>query len=148
MALTTDDLVEINHLYAKYSHALDGGLTELFLSVWAPDGTFTQEGRTRRGHEELRVMGSRDPSEVGRHRHFISNIMIDGDGDQATGACYLYLTRDVKQEPLIGIYSDTLVKLDGRWVFKTREVKGDPNRRVSEKYREQQAAWKAAGLPV
>ena len=147
MALTTDDLVEIQQLYAKYSHALDGGITELFLSVWAPDGVFTQEGRTRNGHEELRVMGSRAADEVGRHRHFICNVMIDGDGDHATGSCYLYLTRDVKQEPLIGIYSDTLVKLDGRWVFKTREVRGD-NRRVSEKYREQQAAWKAAGLPV
>ena len=129
MALTTDDLVEINHLYAKYSHALDGGLTELFLSVWAPDGTFTQEGRTRRGHAELRVMGSRDPSEVGRHRHFISNIMIDGDGDQATMRCYLQLFKTGSGGPATLVttatYRDTLRRVDGAWRFASRTVVPD-----------------------
>ena len=141
MALTTDDLVEINHIYAKYSHALDTGQAELFLSLWAPDGTFTQEGRTRRGHEELREMGSRGIA--GRARHFNANIMIDGDGDQATGTSYLYLTRAVKQEPLIGIYTDMLVKINGHWVFQTREVKGD-ERPIYEKYLQQQAAGGSA----
>ena len=143
MALTTDDMVQIQQLYAKFSHAIDTGNTELFLSAFAPDGTFTRLGRTLRGHEELREMGSHGVA--GRQRHFNTNILIDGDGDHATGSSYLMLTRAVKQEPLIATYTDTFVKLDGRWFIQSRDVKAD-ERPMYEKYLQQQKD--AGGTPA
>lgn len=131
MSLTTDDMVEIQQLFARYSHALDTGNAEVFLSTWIPDGLFEQDGRARRGVEELREMGSRGVA--GRQRHFNANLLIEGDGDHARVHSYLYLTRAVKQEPLIGMYDDQLVKVDGRWFFVHREVRGD-DRPIYEKY--------------
>ncbi len=54
-------------------------------------------------------------------RHWVNNLVIDGDESEAQLCCYLNLMRG--GDVLASLtYNDTLVKQDGGWKFKSRTV--------------------------
>ena len=58
-------------------------------------------------------------------RHFISNLAVQVDDDQARATCYLLnvITRDGKSEMMApGRYDCQLARVDGKWLFKHRLV--------------------------
>jgi hypothetical protein len=58
-------------------------------------------------------------------RHFISNLAMQVDGDQAQATCYLLnvITRNGKSEMMApGRYDCRLAKIDGEWLFGHRLV--------------------------
>ena len=58
-------------------------------------------------------------------RHFISNLAVQVDGDQARATCYLMniITRNGKTELMPpGHYDCRLAKVDGEWLFRHRLV--------------------------
>ena len=69
---------------------------------------------------------------VGKLWHFIANLVIDGDGDNATAKAYLQMVRELGREPMIGRYDLTLVRQGGAWRIKRREVDGVPRLRRAE----------------
>ena len=134
MPLPTDDIVAIQQLVARYAFALDSGDEATLLEIFTEDAVcWTGPAGTERvGVEGIRAMAQ--GTVVGRMWHFIANVVIDGDGDQATAKAYLQMVRELGREPMIGRYDLTLVRQDGHWRIKRRDVDGVPRLR-----REQQA---------
>ena len=80
--LSTDDVVAIQQLVARYNFAVDGGDPDAFAGTFTPDGEFGAGGQVMRGHDELRafVVGR---AGIAPRRHLVSSIVVDGDGDRA-----------------------------------------------------------------
>jgi actinorhodin biosynthesis protein ActVIA len=127
--LTPQDYLEIQQLYATYSHALDKAEGDRFAATFTADGEFTRgrpaghgsEVRTPlKGIEALTRMGS-----VGGGRHFTANLTVTPTPDGAEGSCYLLLF-DARSVPATlmetAIYDDTLVRTPQGWRFKKRVV--------------------------
>lgn len=63
-------------------------------------------------------------------RHIATNVLVDGDGDEASGAAYLQLWVADDENGgfkilVSGIYRDTLRRQGGSWKFVTRVLEPD-----------------------
>jgi hypothetical protein len=129
---TADDFVEINQLFAKYDFAIDNGDGEGWADTFTPDGVFRDPSWCAIGREKLIGVVGRKPQvgkDLGHHHvpaigpieyadrntaHVHSTVMVvsetgagkPGGGIQVTGS-----------------YDDTIVRLNGKWLFKYRLVK-------------------------
>ena len=132
MPLPTDDIVAIQQLVARYAFALDSGDEATLLEIFTEDAVCWTgpEGNERVGVEGIRAMAR--GTVVGKLWHFIANLVIDGDGDNATAKAYLQMVRELGREPMIGRYDLTLVRQDGHWRIKRRDVDGVPRLRRAE----------------
>ena len=123
--LTTDDLVEIQQLYARYNWTLDAGDAEGYASTFTPDGVFNNNV----GHDAIVKFAEGFHSGVGAHlRHWNTNLMILPTPDGASGQVYLVLVDFANKPATIATsatYSDELVKTAQGWRFKKRATKGD-----------------------
>ena len=133
MPLPIEDVLAIHELVARYAHALDSGDAEAFVATFTPDGVFDNPPTHREGREQLLLMGGNRAGSVGATRHFMSNVIVEGDGQRATVKAYLMMTRGIGQEPGIAVYNDDLVKVDGKWLFKIRRVIADKRVRPEPK---------------
>jgi len=122
-ALTTQDYVDIQQLYARYNWAIDAGDIEGYVALYTPDGTFN----TYSGAEGLRTfMKSRAP---GTRRHWNSNLVITPSPEGARGKVYLVLVDVALKPPAVSLaarYDDILVKTAGGWRFTKRQTSSEP----------------------
>lgn len=124
--LTAQDYVEIEQLYAKYNHAIDGGDAAGWADTFTPDGVFNKRFTGRDA-----LMGFIKTWSTGggnARRHWNSNLKITGTADGASGSVYLILWNvGVKPQTIMttGMYADVLVKTPNGWRFKTRDVIAD-----------------------
>jgi hypothetical protein len=124
--LSTQDIVEITQLYAKYNHAIDGGNAEAWADTFTEDGVFNTRFK---GREQLMgfIKTWKDGGGASR-RHWNSNLMLTGTSEGADGAVYLTLWNiGTKPQTIMttGMYEDKLVKTKSGWRFKSRLVKAD-----------------------
>src|SRR3954469_2184194 len=63
--LTSDDLVEIQQLYAKYNWSLDSGDAEGYSSTFTPDGVFNNNV----GHDAIVNFANTFHAGIGSHLH-------------------------------------------------------------------------------
>ena len=124
MPLSVEDRPAIQELIARYNHAIDGGDPDGWAATFAPDGTFESRGEVHAGTEQLATFARGFQQRLPGARHWNNNLVIDGDGDQATTTCYLQLWRE-GQLASEGRYVDTLRKIDGQWRFASRKVVRD-----------------------
>ena len=130
MALTIEDRLNIQDLYARYNHAIDSGKGDAWAATFAANGTFTSGGRTQTGTAELSAFATGFAARI-KGRHWTNNLVVAADGDGARGSCYLILLRLTpgEQPPAsimtTAIYHDTLTKVGGDWKFSSRSVAGD-----------------------
>jgi hypothetical protein len=129
MPLTTEDRLEILDLAARYSHATDRRDGEALADTFTDDGIFEGPGlpepRQGRAAHIASTSAPRPPGIV--MRHFISNPVIEGDGDSATMKLYVEvknLAADGKPM-LVGCYFDDLKRVNGAWKFAKRRVEVD-----------------------
>src|SRR5712664_2812194 len=124
-ALTSQDFVEIQQLYAKYNWTLDAGDAEGYASTFTPDGVFN----TNVGHDAIVKFADTFHSGMGAHvRHWNTNLMILPAPDGASGQVYLVLVDFATKPATIATsasYTDQLVKTAQGWRFKKRATKGD-----------------------
>ena len=86
--LTSDDLVEIQQLYAKYNWTLDAGDAEGYASTFTPEGVFNNNV----GHDAIVKFANTFHAGVGAHvHHWNTNLMILPTADGASGQVYLVL---------------------------------------------------------
>ena|SRR5579872_231383 len=115
--LTADDYIEIQQLYARYNHAIDGGDAEGYASLFVPDGSFNNNV----GHDQLvTFIKNRNGANM---RHWNTNLVITGTPEGASGSVYLMFLNVGVNPPVVtgaGKYDDTLVKTSDGWRFKRR----------------------------
>lgn len=123
--LTTDDLVEIQQLYARYNWTLDSGDSQGYAATFTADGVFNNNV----GHDAIVKFADTFHAGVGAHlKHWNTNLMITPSAAGANGQVYLVLVDYATKPPTIftsANYSDELVKTAQGWRFKKRTTKGD-----------------------
>lgn len=133
-----DDRAEIENLSNKYMVAVDAGDIETVMSTWAEDGVLEWVFGVERGKEAIRKamsgFGGARRVEIPegatsrpRTRHQIINHVIDVEGDTARTTAYWFaLTNNTPQNDVqllyMGHYEDVLVRVNGKWLFKSRKV--------------------------
>ena len=128
MGLSSDDVVAIQQLVARYNFAVDGGDPDAFAGTFTPDGEFGAGGQVMRGHDELRafVVGR---AGIAPRRHLVSSILVDGDGDRASLRAYLQVVAmgddGSLQVAVQGTYDDELVRTADGWRFTRRSFAPD-----------------------
>jgi hypothetical protein len=137
MGMSALDYEEIRQLLARYNFAIDLGDADGWAACFTEDGAFecsglpegSPFGGRHEGSAALRAYAKGHFALAKGHaRHWNWNLEIDGDGASATMRCYL-LALSVGKPPAVkgstGIYSDHLVKHNGRWLFADRHVTVD-----------------------
>lgn len=127
-ALSTQDYIDIQQLYARYAQTIDAGDAEGWANTFTPDGVFNNSSR---GHEALVqfIHDWRDKRDGAHRRHWNSNLVISPTPAGAGGSVYLLLLDTGTRPPTPAasyIYDDALVKTAGGWRFKTRVLHADP----------------------
>ncbi|MFZ0664342.1 MAG: nuclear transport factor 2 family protein [Acidimicrobiales bacterium] len=121
---------EIENLVGKYFHYLDDRTPEPWAEMLSDDITIIVYDWELRGREECKtkIFGGQVQGQHGKH--IATNTVIKVDGDKAEVVTdYFYIAamgpeKHIRFEILdFGRYFDTMVKVDGRWLFK--EVKID-----------------------
>lgn len=126
--LTVQDYIEIQQLYARYTHTIDSGERDgqAWAETFTPDGTFTN---STAGHKQLAEFAKNwRQNRGGDHmRHFNANLVITPTADGATGSCYLMMvdtgnpqTKKLPSMTSTAQYDDRLVKTANGWRFKSR----------------------------
>jgi 3-phenylpropionate/cinnamic acid dioxygenase small subunit len=116
----------IRNLHAQFAQHLDDRELESWWMLFVEDGSFNQ----RVGRDEVRDMilaGELNTIPELRRKHAIGNIIIEVGGDTATSKSDLCMfDRRGADAPWtlagVGRYEDRLVKVDGKWYFKHREL--------------------------
>ncbi|MFN0096801.1 MAG: nuclear transport factor 2 family protein [Dehalococcoidia bacterium] len=128
MALSVADQLEIQQLYANYNHAIDFGRGAEWAATFTPDGVFNSGQGTFTGTEQLQGFVAGFAAQL-KARHWTNNLVVDGDGAKASGACYLLLWRlQAGAAPSVlvsGVYHDELAKTADGWRFTSRRVAPD-----------------------
>ena len=127
MALAADDILAIQKLIADYNHAVDAGDGAAFAALFVDGGSLDSGFNVIKGHDELRDFAGIVPSIAPGARHVVSNLSIDGDGDDATSRLYLQMwatAGGAAETKLVisGRYEDTLTRDGGQWRFVTRKM--------------------------
>jgi uncharacterized protein (TIGR02246 family) len=127
VTLTADDHVAIQQLYARYATSLDLHDLDTWITTWTPDAEFVgfKRGFTT-GHEALRAMAEEaiaDPGEQGYHWN--SNVAVEPTDYGASAICYIMhvlADQGMATARYALHYRDELVKHDGAWRFRRRQV--------------------------
>ena len=130
MALpSVEDRLAINDLFVRYTTALDAGDVETIVACFTEDGALESPAvgiySGRQGIREFAERFARFREAGSQLRHFISNLAVRVDGDEARAACYLLniITRSGTTELLApGRYDCRLAKVGGEWLFRHRLV--------------------------
>jgi uncharacterized protein (TIGR02246 family) len=128
MSLSADDITEITQLYGRYAHAVDTGDGKAFAACFTPEGTLRLgDGDPLAGHDAIAEFATSMPTMVPGIRHSVSNIVLEGNGDEAAGAAYLLVYISGAEATIIttGRYRDELRREDGSWVFTNRHFAPD-----------------------
>ncbi len=124
--LTFEDKYEITELAARYNHAIDSGDGDAWAATFTADGVCAPPGNTVTGTEALAAY-ARDGADS-RKRHWTNNLVIDGDGREATLRCYLHLMlvgAPGLETVVTGRYTDQLRRVEDEWKFARRELEID-----------------------
>jgi ketosteroid isomerase-like protein len=126
--LATSDIIAIQQIYAAYNLAADQGDGKAFAGFFTADGVFDMGTMRAEGPEALTEFAAGIPTMIPGSRHIATNVLVEGEGDLATGQAYLMLL-STKSSPcaiaVTGQYEDRLVRTDDGWRFAERRFIAD-----------------------
>lgn len=117
------DRLEIQELFARYSHAIDTAQWDLLDEVFTPDAHIdysSMGGIAGSLAEQKAFLDANLPTIFARgYQHLISNTLFEIDGDTARTRTMCFnpmVIKDQQHVMFCGLwYVDTLVRVDGRW---------------------------------
>jgi len=114
---TTDDLVEINQLLARYAVNMTKGDVAGVVAVFTPDGTYSAFGDafTLDQFPELVAAAPKGLFMTG-------TSLVELDGDTATGTQPLCFVDHATHDMRIGYYNDTYARTENGWRLRTRAM--------------------------
>jgi uncharacterized protein (TIGR02246 family) len=125
----------IRALWAEYGRTLDARDFVAFSKLWARDAEFVGGGPPVKGPAAIgafleKAIGTNYPDSKGKNFHLYFNESIDVRGDRATAISkggYVMATPDNTKADflLLAEYRDELVKEDGQWKFRRRQIIGE-----------------------
>ncbi len=115
----TEAIRRLRYEYCEYGNLYDA---KRFVSLFAP-GAIWDGGEALGYHEGLEAIEELVRGAGERIRfsaHYITNEIVDIDGDSATGRWWLFMPCVVDGEAtwLFATYDDEYVRLDGRWLIR------------------------------
>jgi hypothetical protein len=116
-----EDIDEIRQLLVRIFHAGDAFDKEQWLDCYTDDAVFDSPIIHMEGRDEL-LEGFPHLRGTSPTRHWIGNILVEVDGEEATSSSYL-LCVSATQPPrflVSGVYHDRFRRVDGRWLFSER----------------------------
>ena len=127
------DRAGIENLLGKYAKAVDFGTPEEYASLFTKDGVIHMQGKDFEGRDAIQKMISpvlAKPAEGApprrRLRHILSNVDIELNGDTATVfESWATISKGADGRVVIGAighYTDTVVKVNGQWLFAKRVI--------------------------
>jgi hypothetical protein len=129
--LGVEDRLAIQDLYARHNAYVDLGDYERWAGCFTEDGVSHTTVRTQ-GRAELVAHGRRRLEDRAREQwtyplHWNNNLIIEGDSRAATALCYMMRTVKMKVTgdycaTHVGVYQDELIKVDDRWLFRSRKL--------------------------
>lgn len=127
MSLSTDDTIDILQLYSRYNTAIDTGDSAGFGACFVRDGVFDSGMSVVEGQIAISEFATQTHSAMPGMRHNSFNIVLDGDGESATGSAFLigYLVDGGYKVIVTGRYTDELTKASEGWRFSKRVFKAD-----------------------
>jgi len=119
------DLEAIRDLARRYAHFVWQERSLDVVELFAADGVMDMgEDGAIEGRDNLRAVYSKKVGGEMMLHPFVHNHVIDLDGDEASGTCYLDLRCTREGESLMGsgYYEDGYVRVEGEWKFKSRKL--------------------------
>ncbi len=125
-----EDREEIWRLITSFRLYVDSGDFAAFASLFGDEGELvTNLGPPATGPAEIEALLEKTlerTDETKRMVHYVTNPMIDVDGDRATAECtWCFVSRDAEDKPVVtfaGHYSDVFTRQRGEWKFLRRTV--------------------------
>ncbi len=134
-----NDRARIENLFARYAFAADWQDADTYSSLFTDDGVLDWARGVVTGREAIRnevhkmrasfaEQEARDaPVRPARLRHFITNLVVDIDGDKARARAFWveFDNRNLERKAYSGAYGhseDELRKVDGQWLFAARKI--------------------------
>ena len=122
-----EDLMAIHQLFIDYGEHLDAGDFEAYGALFADDGEVLlgPMGRAKGPQAITALMTGILTGEVGKTYHVISSPRVTLAGDTASSTVmWTVIARNPDETPsltMVGHHVDTLVRVDGRWLFQRRK---------------------------
>jgi uncharacterized protein (TIGR02246 family) len=134
--MTPEDKVAVMNLIADYAFRLDTADLDGYVDNFTPDGVFDGGGGRIEGRAAIReyvgrLLQNRPPGSTGGLRHIMGIPSIEGVGEGDRERCraltYVMIpgsTEDGQiRVAMTGLYTDDIVKHDGRWRFAERHIR-------------------------
>lgn len=127
--LTPAEVFAIERLYAEYNDAIRLADGDAWAACFTDTATFSNRRESVTGREALAAYGAAFSTAVSA-RYWINNLLLEATESGATGTCYLEILHVSKDGApprisLTGVYTDVLVRENGRWKFASRHIARD-----------------------
>lgn len=115
--MSTDDLMAIHQLLARYAVTITKGDLDGVLAVFTPDGTYSAFGDTY-GLDEFPALVDAAPKGL----FLTGTAVVELDGDTGSGTQPLCFIDHATHAMRIGYYTDTYVRTSAGWRLRTRAM--------------------------
>jgi monoterpene epsilon-lactone hydrolase len=125
--LAVADHIEIQQLYARYSHTIDSGDVKGWADTFTEDGMWRSDTACYRGSEQLAAFAETSRNLLGGYRHVQTNMLLSPNAEGVDGSSYLlFLQPDPgRNAPTIinsAVYRDSIVRTPAGWRFAIRRL--------------------------
>ena len=115
--MSTDDLMEIHQLLARYAVTITKGDIEGLVGVFTPDGTYSAFGDTY-PLDEFPALVAAAPKGL----FLTGTAAVELSGDTASGTQPLCFVDQSNHDMRIGYYTDTYARTGDGWRLRTRAM--------------------------
>jgi uncharacterized protein (TIGR02246 family) len=128
MPLSAEDQLAIADLLNRLNFAVDDRDPDAWAACFTPDGTFENPEGVHKGPDAQRKLIEAEFVHP-RRMHFMTDLLIDGNGDQATARANGTVFEDNDGTRILNFSRQEhhLVRVDGKWLIQ-RTIRHRPKR--------------------